>query len=123
MQRTLNEFLVGVLQGQYNAEVVQSRANVIRIVRNRDDIIRKPATYKDLCWYSLTVYADCHLFPNICNNNPQMPKTRYHLYQKKAPKMTLKQKKGDTSVVLNNIVLSFQKATPINYDHNNLFTP
>ena len=49
MQHTLNEFLAGVLQGQYNAEVVQSRANVIRIVRNRDDIVRKPATYKDLC--------------------------------------------------------------------------
>ena len=62
---------------------------------------------------------------NLCNNNPQfqMPATRYHLYEKKAPKMKLKQKKKDTSVALNNIVLSFQKATPINYDRNNLFTP
>ena len=49
MQHTLNEFLAGVLQGQYNAEVVQSFTNVIRIVRHRDDIIRKPDTYKDLC--------------------------------------------------------------------------
>ena len=39
MQRTLNEFLAGVLQGRYNAEVVQSR----------DNTIRKHATYKDLC--------------------------------------------------------------------------
>ena len=48
MQRTLNEFLAGVLQGRYNAEVVQSRANTIRIVQNRDNI-RKHTTYKDLC--------------------------------------------------------------------------
>ena len=62
---------------------------------------------------------------NLCNNNPefQMPSTRYPPYQKKAPKMKLKQKKQATSVALNNIVLSFQKATPINYDRNNLFTP
>ena len=62
---------------------------------------------------------------NLCNNNPEfkMPSTRYPLYQKKAPKMKLKQKKQATSVALNNIVLSFQKATPINYDRNNLFTP
>ena len=62
---------------------------------------------------------------NLCNTNSDyhMPKTRYHLYEKKAPKMKLKQKKQATSVALNNIVLSFQKATPINYDRNNLFTP
>ena len=37
--------------------------------------------------------------------------------------MKLKQTKQDNSVALNNIVLLFQKATPINYDRNNLFTP
>ena len=37
--------------------------------------------------------------------------------------MKLKQKQQDTSVALNNIMLSFQKATPINYNRNNLFTP
>ena len=33
------------------------------------------------------------------------------------------QKNQDTSITLNNVLLSFQKGTPIRYDHNNLFTP
>ena len=49
------------------------------------------------------------------------PKTQRHKQIPKASKR--KQKKQDTSVTLNNILLSFEKATPINYNRNNLFTP
>ena len=115
MQHTLNEFMVELLQDKY-------------------DTPRKPVTYEDLCWYSLTVYTVSVFassftnfinFVNLSNNNPQvqMPKTRYHLYQKAPPKLKRKQKNQDTSVTLNNVLLSFEKATPINYNRNNLFTP
>ena len=39
MQHTLHEFMVELVQGRYDAEVLQSRY----------DTLRKPATYKDLC--------------------------------------------------------------------------
>ena len=104
MQHTLNEFMVEFLQGKY-------------------DTPRKPATYEDLCWYSLMVYTGNVFASSFTNFTHFMPQTQYHFYQKAPPKMKLKQKTPDTSVALNNIVLSFQKATPINYNRNNLFTP
>ena len=39
MQKTLNEFMIELLQGKYNVEVLQSRY----------DTLRKPVTYDDLC--------------------------------------------------------------------------
>ena len=52
------------------------------------------------------------------------PKTQRHPKIPKAPQRPKrKQKNQDTSITLNNVVLSFDKATPINYNRNNLFTP
>ena len=77
---------------------------------------------------SLTIYAGNMFFFHMLDNGrqtqtiPTTPqKTQRHKQIPKAPKR--KQKKQDTSIDLNNIMLSFQKATPINYARNNLFTP
>ena len=53
--------------------------------------------------------------PQKTQRHKQIPKT--------PPRPKRKQKNQDTSVTLNNVLLSFEKATPINYNRNNLFTP
>ena len=77
------------------------------------------------------IYADNTFFFLMMDNGQQTqttpttpPKTQQHNKIPKAPKRPKrKQKNQNTSVALNNILLSFEKATPINYNRNNLFTP
>ena len=79
-------------------------------------------TYYDLSLIVYTVSAFSYNwinfinFVNYSNNRSQISK------KQKTPQRP-KQKNRDTSTTLNNVVLSFEKATPINYDRNNLFTP
>ena len=77
------------------------------------------------------IYAGNTFFCLMLDNEQQTPtapttppKTQRHNKIPKAPKRPKrKQKNQDTSVTLNNVLLSFEKATPINYNRNNLFTP
>ena len=66
-------------------------------------------------------YTVTEFFYHFVDSGPQIPKIP------KIPKISMQpkrnQKNQDTSITLNNVLLSFQKGTPIRYDHNNLFTP
>ena len=100
---------------------------MLDFLQGKYDTPRKPPTYEDLLWYSLTVYTVSAFsysfvnfinFMNFSNNSTQIPKI---LKTPKAPpRPKRKQKNQDTSITLNNVILSFEKATPINYNRNNL---
>ena len=60
-------------------------------------------------------YAASEFYYHFCDVKPKIPK------MPKQPKR--KQKNQDTSITLNNVILSFQKGSLTHYDRNNLYNP